>query len=154
MDIPKVTLVVQVGAPPDSDSYARRICQIAQAGKADRRAIILLTEWESQKFLRVNTLFTITSYPGSANILHNQAAASKVSEAMELVDEETRKKAHLSYLNGMKLRQQSWNLRSNRLKRMTNELAFKGMNLPELSDAEGRKDHEAKPISVRYIKSD
>lgn len=130
-----VTLVVQVGAPKDSDRYDFRIRRTARAGRYGRRAIILLTEWESKKFLRANSLFPIPSYPGSANILQDKDAASKVSEAMELVDGETRCRAYFSFVRWMKGRQKAWNLNDRRLKLMADELALKGMNLPDLPQA-------------------
>ena len=133
MDIPKVTLVVQVGAPIDSKCYDKRIHRTARAGKYGRRAINLLTEWESKKFLRANSL---TSYPGSANILQDKDAASKVSEAMDLVDGETRNKAFFSFVLWMKSRQKAWDLDDRTLKLMAKELALKGMNLPYVPQAD------------------
>lgn len=134
MDIPKVTLVVQVGAPKSSEQYESRIRRTARAGKYVRRAIILLTEWESKNFFGPNSLCPLSSYPGSANILQDKDAASKVSEAMELVDEETRHSAHSSFLRWMQRFQKSWKLHDRILKSMANELALEGMNLPEVPE--------------------
>ena len=132
MDIPKVTLVVQVGAPIDSGCYDKQIRRSARDGKYSRRAIIILTEWESKKFLHANSLFPTTSYPGSANILQNKEAASDVSKAMDSVDEEIRNRAFFSFVRWMKSREKAWNLNDRTLKLMAKELALRGMNLPHV----------------------
>ncbi|MCJ1468262.1 hypothetical protein MMC07_006890 [Pseudocyphellaria aurata] len=129
MDFPNVTLVVQVGIPSTSDAYTHRVGRTARAGK-DGRGLILLTEAESY-FLHANRKFPITTYPGSAKILQDNAAANKVSKAMELIDDDLKQRAYVAYLGYMKAYIKSLKIDGKGLVHMANELALQGMNLAE-----------------------
>lgn len=130
MDFPNVTLVVQVGIPSTSDAYTHRVGRTARAGK-DGRGVILLTEAESY-FIHANRKFPITTHPGSAKILHNNAAADKVSKAMKLIDDLPKQKACSAYLGSMRAHLKSLKIDAKGLVHMANELALQGMNLAEL----------------------
>lgn len=136
MDFPNVTLVVQVGLPADTDAYTHRVGRTARAGK-DGRAIILLTKAESY-FIHTNRKFPITTYPGSAKILEDKAAASKVSKAMSSIDNTVKEKAYVAYLGFMKQYVKPMQTDLGGLVRMANELALKGMVLQQTPELEVR----------------
>lgn len=136
MDFPNVTLVVQVGLPISSDAYTHRVGRTARAGK-DGRAIILLTEAESY-FIHANRKFPITNYPGSGDVLQDKAAASKVSQAMESIEQETKTKAYIAYLGFMKSVVKNLKTDNAGLVQIANELALKGMKLTETPEVESR----------------
>lgn len=134
MDFPNVTLVVQVGLPSTSDAYTHRVGRTARAGK-DGRAIILLTEAESY-FIHANPKFPITNYPGSTDVLQDKAAASKVSQAMESIEQKPKETAYKGYLGFMRGFVKNLKTDKEGLVQMANELALKGMKLPETPEIE------------------
>lgn len=136
MDFPNVTLVVQVGLPETSDAYTHRVGRTARAGK-DGRAIILLTEAESY-FLHANRQFPITTYPGSVDILQDQGSASKVSTAMSSIEDKIKDKVYRSYMGSMTRFRKAMKINNSELVQMANELALKGMKLPELPEVTQR----------------
>lgn len=136
IDFPNVTLVVQVGLPSTSDAYTHRVGRTARAGK-DGRAIILLTEAESY-FIRANPQFPITNYPSSTDVLQDKAAASKVSQAMESIEQEPKERAYTAYLGCMRSFVKNLMTDKAGLVQMANELALKGMKLPETPEMESQ----------------
>lgn len=136
LDFPDVTLVVQVGLPLTSDSYIHRLGRTARAGKVGR-GVILLTEAEYY-FISANRKLPITTYPGSADILQDSAAAEKMCQTMDLIDYETKQKAYMSYLGFMKGLIKSMKISVRGLVKMANELATQGMKLSEPPDMDPR----------------
>ncbi len=131
-----MTLVVQVGLPADSDAYTHRVGRTARAGKGGR-AIILLTEAESY-FIHVNRQFPIISYQRSASVLEDKDTARKVSQAMELIDNDLKRKAYAAYLGFMKPFLNKLKLTPAGLVRLANELALEGMKCEEVPGMDKR----------------
>lgn len=133
MDFPDVSLVVQAGLPMDTDSYTHRVGRTARAGK-DGRAVIILTEAESF-YIKVNPQFPIKPYPASGEVVDANAAAA-VSQGMQNIDEDTKRKAYSAYLGFMKGFEKKLRLNSTGLVQMANELALKGMGCAEVPGLE------------------
>ena len=136
MDFPNVTLVVQVGLPANTDAYTHRVGRTARAGK-DGRAIILLTEAESY-FIQVNRQFPIKSHPRSTTILEDKTSARLVSQAMESIDEESKRKAYSAYLGFMLPFKNKLKLDPAGLVRLANELALDGMKCSQIPEMDKR----------------
>lgn len=134
MDFPNVTLVVQAGLPADADAYTHRVGRTARAGK-DGRAIILLTQAESY-FIHVNRQFPITSYPGSVSILEDAGTAVQVTQAMELIDNDIKRKAYSAYLGFMKTFLNRLKMDSAGLVKLANDFALEGMKCDEVPEIE------------------
>lgn len=134
MDFPNVSLVVQAGLPADADAYTHRVGRTARAGK-DGRAIILLTQAESY-FIHVNRQFPITSYPRSASILEDAGTAEQVSQAMELINNDVKRKAYSAYLGSMKPFLNKLKMDSAGLVKMANDFALEGMKCEEVPEME------------------
>lgn len=134
MDFPNVTLVVQAGLPADADAYTHRVGRTARAGK-DGRAIIVLTQAESY-FIYVNRQFPISSYPRSVSILEDAGAADQVTQAMELIDNDIKRKAYSAYLGFMKPFMNRLKIDSAGLVKLANDFALEGMKCDEIPEIE------------------
>lgn len=134
MDFPNVTLVVQVGLPADADAYTHRVGRTARAGN-DGRAIIVLTKAESY-FIHVNRQFPITSYPRSVSILEDAATADQVTQAMELIDNDIKRKAYSAYLGFMKPFLNRLKIDPAGLVKLANDFALEGMKCDEVPEIE------------------
>lgn len=134
MDFPNVTLIVQAGLPADADAYTHRVGRTARAGK-DGRAIIVLTQAESY-FIHVNRQFPITSYPRSVSILEDASAADQVTQAMELIDNDIKRKAYSAYLGFMKPFLNRLKMDSAGLVKLANDFALEGMKCDEVPEIE------------------
>lgn len=134
MDFPNVTLVVQVGLPADADAYTHRVGRTARAGK-DGRAIIVLTQAESY-FIHVNRQFPITSYPRSVSILVDAGTADQVTQAMELIDNDIKRKAYSAYLGFMKPFLNRLKMDPAGLVKLANDFALEGMKCDEVPEIE------------------
>lgn len=134
MDFPNVTLVVQVGLPADADAYTHRVGRTARAGK-DGRAIIVLTQAESY-FIHVNRQFPITSYPRSVSILEDAATTDQVTQAMELIDNDIKRKAYSAYLGFMKPFLNRLKMDPAGLVKLANDFALEGMKCDEIPEIE------------------
>lgn len=134
MDFPNVTLVVQAGLPADADAYTHRVGRTARAGK-DGRAIIVLTQAESY-FIHVNRQFPITSYPRSVSILEDAGTADQVTQAMELIDNDIKRKAYSAYLGFMKPFLNRLKMDSAGLVKLANDFALEGMKCDEVPEIE------------------
>lgn len=134
MDFPNVTLVVQAGLPADADAYTHRVGRTARAGK-DGRAIIVLTQAESY-FIHVNRQFPITSYPRSVSILEDEGTAAQVTQAMELIDDDIKRKAYSAYLGFMKPFSNRLKMDSAGLVKLANDFALEGMKCDEVPEIE------------------
>lgn len=134
MDFPNVTLVVQVGLPADADTYTHRVGRTARAGK-DGRAIIVLTQAESY-FIHVNRQFPITSYPRSVSILEDVGTADQVTQAMELIDNDIKRKAYSAYLGFMKPFLNRLKMDPAGLVKLANDFALEGMKCDEVPEIE------------------
>lgn len=134
MDFPNVTLVVQVGLPADADAYTHRVGRTARAGK-DGRAIIVLTQAESY-FIHVNRQFPITSYPRSVSILEDAGTADQVTQAMDLIDNDVKRKAYSAYLGFMKPFLNRLKMDPAGLVKLANDFALEGMKCGEVPEIE------------------
>lgn len=134
MDFPNVTLVVQAGLPADADAYTHRVGRTARAGK-DGRAIIVLTQAESY-FIHVNRQFPIHTYPRSVSILEDAGAAEQVTQAMELIDNDIKRKAYSAYLGFMKPFLNRLKMDSAGLVKLANDFALEGMKCDEVPEIE------------------
>lgn len=134
MDFPNVTLVVQVGLPADADAYTHRVGRTARAGK-DGRAIIVLTQAESY-FIHVNRQFPITSYPRSVSILEDAGTVDQVTQAMELIDNDVKRKAYSAYLGFMKPFLNRLKMDPAGLVKLANDFALEGMKCDEVPEIE------------------
>ena len=130
MDFPDVSLVLQVGLPADTDSYTHRVGRTARAGK-DGRAIIMLTKAESF-YLNINRQFGIKPYPASEKVLNDVTAHTMVSNALQNIDPDSKRKAYSAYLGFMKGFTNKLQLDSNGLVRMANDFALRGMGCGEV----------------------
>lgn len=134
MDFPNVTLIVQAGLPADADAYTHRVGRTARAGK-DGRAIIVLTQAESY-FIHINRQFPITSYPRSVSIIEDVSAADQVTQAMELIDNDIKRKAYTAYLGFMKPFLNRLKMDSAGLVKLANDFALEGMKCDEVPEIE------------------
>lgn len=134
MDFPNVTLIVQAGLPADADAYTHRVGRTARAGK-DGQAIIVLTQAESY-FIHVNRQFPITSYPRSVSILEDAGTADQVTQAMELIDNDIKRKAYSAYLGFMKPFLNRLKMDSAGLVKLANDFALEGMKCDEVPEIE------------------
>ncbi|KAL8685444.1 MAG: hypothetical protein Q9218_007757 [Villophora microphyllina] len=151
MDFPDVSLVIQAGPPANTDAYTHRVGRTARAGKSGR-AIIMLAEAETF-YLKVNRQFPIEPYPASAQVLGDHASAKTVEQAMDKIDEETKKKAYQAYLGFMKPFESKMKIDSVELVKMANNFAMRGMGCPEPPGLEKKTVGFVKlvtPEGIRY----
>ena len=129
MDFPDVTCVIQVGLPMNGDQYVHRVGRTARAGK-DGRAVILLTQAESF-FLKVNPQLNIQPHAQQQDILNDQQAKEQVSQILETIDEDTKRKAYSAYLGFMRSFSNKLGLNPQGLVKLANDFAVHGMGCPE-----------------------
>ena len=113
----------------NGDQYVHRVGRTARAGK-DGRAVILLTQVESF-FLKINPQLSINPHERQTNILNDQQAKEKISQILETIDEDTKRKAYSAYLGFMRPFSNKLALNPPALVKMANEFAVHGMGCPE-----------------------
>ena len=118
----------------DTDSYTHRVGRTARAGK-DGRAVIILTNAEAF-YLKVNPQFLIKPHPISGDIIENPDAEATITQMMENIDEDTKRKAYTAYLGYMKTFVKKLRVDSAGLVRMANEFALKGLMCAEIPGIE------------------
>eukprot|EP00727_Mastigamoeba_balamuthi_P001520 m51a1_g11365 putative protein (776) ;mRNA; r:9353-11680 len=97
VDYPDVTLVLQVGMPPDRRQYVHRVGRTARAWKSGR-ALMLLADYEREACLALLTELPLEE-AGAPESAH--AVAEEVAAAMQRVGEEDKAMAYLSWLGVM-----------------------------------------------------
>lgn len=93
VNYPDVTLVIQVGVPPDREHYIHRLGRTAREGKSGK-GILLLAPWE-QYFLDEIGDLPIDKYP-APDI--DQEMKQKVDDSIEMVDMSIKEAAYHAWL--------------------------------------------------------
>ena len=114
VDYPGVSLVLQLGAPPNREQYVHRTGRTGRAGKAGR-AVLLLERFEEGATRKL--LKGLPLADGSAALDAGAAAAggeqlsARCAEATARVSEELRAKAYVAWLgaHNTELRKLGWN---------------------------------------------
>lgn len=93
VNYPDVTLVIQVGVPPDREHYIHRLGRTAREGKSGK-GILLLAPWE-QYFLDEIGDLPIDKYPAPDV---DQEMKQKVDDSIEMVDMSIKEAAYHAWL--------------------------------------------------------
>jgi len=93
VNYPDVTLVIQVGAPPDREHYIHRLGRTGREGKSDK-GILLLAPWE-EYFLNEISDLPIEKYP-APDI--DKEMKQKVDDSIKIVDMSIKEAAYHAWL--------------------------------------------------------